>query len=60
MKLTKNLRGKLLIATPSILDDPSFNRSIILLTEHSEDSSLGFILNRKSQFHKRLVTGYRL
>ena len=50
MKLTKKLRGKLLIATPSILDDPSFNRSIILLTEHSEDSSLGFILNRKSQF----------
>jgi len=50
MKLTKDLRGKLLIATPSILDDPSFNRSIILLTEHSEDSSLGFILNRPSSF----------
>lgn len=50
MKITKELRGKLLIATPSILDDPSFNRSLILLTEHSEDSSLGFILNRPSNY----------
>lgn len=53
MKIVKDLRGKLLIATPSILTDPSFNRSIILLTEHSEDSSLGFILNRPTNYTLR-------
>ena len=39
------VKGKLLIAEPSILNDDSFNRSIILLTEHNEESSVGFILN---------------
>ena len=47
MKLTK---GDLLIAEPSILHDDSFNRSIILLTEHNENSSVGFILNRPLKF----------
>lgn len=39
-------KGKLLIAAPSILNDSSFNRAIILLTEHTTNSSVGFILNR--------------
>ncbi len=39
-------KGRLLIAEPSILNDDSFNRSAILLTEHNEKSSVGFILNR--------------
>lgn len=39
-------KGKLLIAEPSILNDDSFKRTIILLTEHSNSSSVGFILNR--------------
>jgi putative transcriptional regulator len=39
-------KGKLLIAEPSILNDSSFNRSIILLTEHTNNNSVGFILNR--------------
>lgn len=39
-------KGKLLIAEPSILTDDSFNRSIVLLTEHTESSTVGFILNR--------------
>ncbi|WP_237588853.1 YqgE/AlgH family protein [Polaribacter sargassicola] len=43
MKLNK---GKLLIAEPTILNDNSFNRAIILLTEHSNNNSVGFILNR--------------
>lgn len=43
MKLTK---GKLLIAEPAILNDSSFNRSIILITEHTSNSIVGFILNR--------------
>lgn len=39
-------KGRLLIAEPSILHDSSFNRSVILLTEHTEDNSIGFILNK--------------
>ena len=46
MSILKLLKGNLLIAEPSILHDDSFNRSIILLTEHNEKSSVGFILNR--------------
>jgi putative transcriptional regulator len=46
MTVLKILKGKLLIAEPSILNDDSFNRSIILLTEHNDQSSVGFILNR--------------
>ena len=47
MKLNK---GKLLIAEPSILNDSSFNRAIVLLTEHSSKNSVGFILNRQLQY----------
>jgi len=39
-------KGRLLIAEPSILNDDSFNRSIVLLTEYSKNSSVGFILNK--------------
>lgn len=50
MTITKPEKGKLLIAEPSILNDNSFNRSIILLTEHSKKSSVGFIINRPLQY----------
>lgn len=39
-------KGNLLIAEPSILNDSSFKRSIVLLTEHTPKNSVGFILNR--------------
>lgn len=39
-------KGRVLIAEPSILDNPSFNRSVILLTEHNEKNTVGFILNK--------------
>lgn len=42
----KPLKGRLLIAEPSILNDNSFNRAIILITEHTANNSVGFILNR--------------
>ena len=38
-------KGKLLIAEPSIMDD-SFGRTVVLLTEHNENGSVGFILNK--------------
>lgn len=46
MHLLEPTKGKLLVAEPSILNDSSFNRSVVLLTEHSEDSSIGFIMNK--------------
>lgn len=39
-------KGYLLIAEPSILSDISFNRSVILLAEHNDEGSIGFILNK--------------
>ncbi|MFL0141297.1 YqgE/AlgH family protein, partial [Tenacibaculum maritimum] len=46
MVILKPEKGRLLIAEPSILNDISFKRSIIMLTEHTINSSVGFILNK--------------
>lgn len=46
----KPLKGRLLIAEPSILNDNSFRRSIVLLTEHDDKSSIGFIVNKPLKF----------
>lgn len=49
--LTKNpSKGKLLVAEPSILNDKSFNRSVIYLTEHNNEGCIGFILNKPTNF----------
>ncbi|WP_397446904.1 YqgE/AlgH family protein [Polaribacter sp. R77954] len=50
MPYLKPLKGRLLIAEPSILNDNSFNRAIILITEHTKSSSVGFILNRPLEY----------
>ena len=50
MSLLQPKKGRLLIAEPSILNDDSFNRSIILLTEHTPKSAIGFILNKPLNF----------
>ena len=42
-----SLRGKLLIASPSLLD-PNFARAVVLIGEHNEDGALGVVLNRPS------------
>ena len=39
-------KGKLLIAEPTLTGDVSFNRSVVLLAEHNEEGSVGFILNK--------------
>ena len=39
------LSGKLLIATPAI-GDPRFDRSVILLCDHSAEHAMGIILNK--------------
>ncbi|TYB74364.1 YqgE/AlgH family protein [Bizionia myxarmorum] len=43
-------KGNLLIAEPSIIGDTSFNRSIILLADHTEEGSIGFILNKPLEY----------
>ncbi len=43
-------KGMLLVAEPSIIGDASFNRSVVLLAEHSETGSVGFILNKVLDF----------
>jgi len=46
----KPLKGRLLIAEPAILNDSSFNRSIILITEYTNHNTVGFILNRPLEY----------
>ncbi|MCC5949873.1 MAG: YqgE/AlgH family protein [Nitriliruptoraceae bacterium] len=37
--------GRLLVAAPS-LDDPNFERTVLLVLDHDEDGALGVVLNR--------------
>lgn len=39
--------GRMLVATP-MLTDPSFERTVVLMLEHSESGALGVVLNRPS------------
>jgi putative transcriptional regulator len=43
-----SLRGKLLLASPKILE-PTFNRTVVLMTEHTDEGAMGLILNRPSE-----------
>ena len=42
------LSGRLLVATP-ILGDPNFDRTVVLVLEHSEEGAVGLVLNRPSE-----------
>jgi putative transcriptional regulator len=42
-------KGRLLISEP-FMPDPYFKRAVVLLVEHSEKGSLGFILNKSLEF----------
>ncbi|MGB0304198.1 MAG: YqgE/AlgH family protein [Flavobacteriaceae bacterium] len=48
--LNKPAKGLLLVAEPSIIGDLSFNRSAILLAEHNDEGSIGFILNKPLKY----------
>jgi len=43
----ESLRGHLLIASPALID-PSFRRTVVLVTEHTEEGAMGVVLNRAS------------
>ncbi|HEX2129061.1 MAG TPA: YqgE/AlgH family protein [Solirubrobacterales bacterium] len=46
--MTDSLRGKLLVASP-VLQDPNFARSVVLITEHTDEGAMGVVLNRPSE-----------
>ena len=47
VKVNTNLsNGKLLVADPSIIGDFSFTRAVVLLADHNDEGSVGFILNK--------------
>ena len=48
MDLKKIQSGNILVSKPSLINDV-FNRSVILLTEHEEET-LGFVLNKKTDY----------
>ncbi|GGK34990.1 transcriptional regulator [Yeosuana aromativorans] len=50
MITTKPKKGDLLIAEPAIIGDISFNRSIVLLADHNDEGSIGFILNKPLEY----------
>lgn len=41
-------KGRILVSEP-YLPDPNFERTIILLCEHNEDGTFGFVLNKPSE-----------
>lgn len=50
MIILKPTKGVLLVAEPTIIGDVSFNRSVVLLAEHNENGSVGFILNKPLEY----------
>ena len=43
-----NLKGQLLLASPALFD-PNFRRTVVLVTEHTEEGAAGLVLNRPSE-----------
>jgi putative transcriptional regulator len=43
----ESLRGHLLVASPALLD-PNFHRTVVLVTEHTDEGAAGLVLNRPS------------
>jgi putative transcriptional regulator len=41
------LKGKLLLASPALFD-PNFRRTVVLVTEHTDEGAAGVVLNRPS------------
>jgi putative transcriptional regulator len=46
--MDESLRGKLLVASPALID-PNFGRTVVFLTEHNEEGAMGIVLNRPSE-----------
>ena len=48
VSLLRSLRGRLLVASPPLID-PNFDRTVVLMLEHTDDGALGIVLNRPSE-----------
>jgi putative transcriptional regulator len=46
--VTESMRGKLLVASPALVD-PNFARGVVLITEHNDEGAMGVVLNRPSE-----------
>jgi putative transcriptional regulator len=46
---SESLKGKFLIATPS-LNDPNFLEGVVFLCEHNDEGAFGLVINRKANF----------
>jgi putative transcriptional regulator len=46
----KPTKGRVLIAEP-FLQGPYFNRSIVIITEHNREGTVGFVLNKSSELY---------
>jgi len=46
--LTDSLQGRLLIASPALVD-PNFRRSVVLVVAHDDEGAVGLVLNRESE-----------
>jgi len=46
--LEESLRGKLLVASPALVD-PNFARTVIFITEHNDEGAMGIVLDRPSE-----------
>ncbi|MBV8064433.1 MAG: YqgE/AlgH family protein [Actinobacteria bacterium] len=47
MNEVESLQGQLLVASPGLLD-PNFRRTVVLVTEHTDEGAAGLVLNRPS------------
>jgi putative transcriptional regulator len=45
--VTDSSKGRLLVATPT-LGDPNFDRTVVLVLEHTDEGAVGVVLNRPS------------
>ncbi|MCZ7534746.1 MAG: YqgE/AlgH family protein [Acidimicrobiia bacterium] len=43
--MEESLKGRLLVATPGLVD-PNFDRTVVLMMEHSDEGAIGLVLNR--------------
>lgn len=50
-------KGKILISEP-FLNDPNFKRTIILLSDHNEEGSIGFVLNKPTEYNLNMVVDF--
>jgi putative transcriptional regulator len=44
----ESLRGHLLVASPALID-PNFARTVVLVSEHTDEGAMGLVLNRPSE-----------